>query len=172
MGTRGGDVDPGVLLFLMRELGLSAGDVDRILNKESGLLGVSGVSNDMRDVSANAAAGDERCRLALEIYAYRLKKYVGAFAAVMGGLDALVFTAGVGENNPQIRAAVCEGLSFLGIELGRGAQRRRTGSRVRHQRGRVEGARLGGAHRRGAADRRRDGGRDSLRTTGPSPTRA
>lgn len=117
MGTRGGDLDPGVILFLMRQLGLSVGDVDRILNKESGLLGVSGISNDMRDVLANAVTGDKRCQLALEIYAYRLKKYVGAFAAVMGGLDALVFTAGVGENSPEIRAAVCEGLSFLGVEL-------------------------------------------------------
>jgi acetate kinase len=117
MGTRGGDLDPGVILFMMRQLGLSGGDVDRILNKESGLLGVSGISNDMRDVLATAATGDERCQLALAIYSYRLKKYVGAFAAAMGGLDALVFTAGVGENSPEIRAAVCEGLSFLGIEL-------------------------------------------------------
>jgi acetate kinase len=117
MGTRGGDVDPGVLLHLMRELGLSADDLDRVLNKESGLLGVSGVSNDMRDVAACAATGDERCRLALALYSYRLKKYVGAFAAVMGGLDVLVFTAGVGENSPEVRAAACEGLGFLGIEI-------------------------------------------------------
>lgn len=117
MGTRGGDLDPGVLLFMMRELGLSAGDVDRILNKESGVLGVSGVSNDMRDVLANAVTGDARCQLALDLYSYRVKKYVGAFAAAMGGLDALVFTAGVGENSPEIRAAACAGLSFLGIEL-------------------------------------------------------
>ena len=117
MGTRPGDLDPGVILYMMRQLGLSAGDVDRILNKESGLLGVSGISNDMRDVRATAATGDKRCQLALELYSYRLKKYIGAFAAIMGGLDALVFTAGVGENDPEIRAAVCEGLSFLGIEL-------------------------------------------------------
>ena len=117
MGTRPGDLDPGVILYMMRQLGLSAGDVDRILNKESGLLGVSGISNDMRDVRATAATGDKRCQLALELYSYRLKKYVGAFAAIMGGLDALVFTAGVGENDPEIRATVCEGLSFLGVEL-------------------------------------------------------
>lgn len=117
MGSRGGDVDPGILLYLMRELGLSAADLDRILNKESGLLGVSGLSNDMRDVLAGAATGDERCRLALEVYAYRAKKYIGAYAAAMGGLDALVFTAGVGENSPAVRAAICEGLSFLGLEL-------------------------------------------------------
>ena len=117
MGTRGGDVDPGVLLYLMRERGLSADDLDRVLNKESGLLGVSGVGNDMRDVAARAATGDERCRLALDLYSYRLKKYVGAYAAAMGGLDVLVFTAGVGENSPEIRAAACEGLGFLGIEI-------------------------------------------------------
>jgi acetate kinase len=117
MGTRPGDVDPGVILYLMRELGLTESDVDRILNKESGLLGLSGVGNDMRDVLAAAGRGDERCRLALEVYAYRLRKYVGAYAAALGGLDALVFTAGIGENSPEIRAAVCEGLEFLGIEL-------------------------------------------------------
>jgi acetate kinase len=117
MGTRPGDLDPGVILFLMRQLGLSAGEVDRVLNKESGLLGVSGASNDMRDVLAGAADGDPRCRLAIDIYTYRIRKYVGAFAAVMGGLDLLVFTAGVGENSPEVRAAVCDGLSFLGVEV-------------------------------------------------------
>ena len=117
MGTRPGDLDAGVILFMMRQLGLSAGEVDRILNKESGLLGVSGIGNDMRDVLAQAATGDKRCQLALTLYSYRVKKYIGAYAAAMGGLDAVVFTAGVGENSPEIRAAVCEGLSFLGIEL-------------------------------------------------------
>jgi acetate kinase len=140
MGTRPGDVDPGVILYLMRELGLTENDVDRILNKESGLLGLSGVGNDMRDVLAAAGQGDERCRLALEVYAYRLRKYVGAYAAALGGLDALVFTAGIGENSPEIRAAVCEGLDFLGVELDpdRNASTRaveadigRVGSRVR-----------------------------------------
>jgi acetate kinase len=117
MGTRPGDVDPGALLHLMGELNLSPADVDRVLNKESGLLGVSGVSNDMRDVLAAGAAGDKRAQLALDIYCYRLRKYVGAYAAAMGGLDVLVFTAGVGENSPDIRARVCEGLGFLGIAL-------------------------------------------------------
>jgi acetate kinase len=119
MGTRVGDVDPGALLYLMRELGLEAEEVDRVLNKESGLLGVSGVSNDMRDVLVAAATGDERAALALDIYCYRLRKYVGAYAAALGGLDVLVFTAGVGENSPEIRAKVCEGLEFLGIALDR-----------------------------------------------------
>jgi acetate kinase len=117
MGTRPGDVDPGVLLYLLRELGLTPADVDRVMNKESGLLGVSGVSNDMRDVMEAAAGGNERSRLALEVYCYRLRKYLGAYAAAMGGLDVLVFTAGVGENSPDIRAKVCEGLGFLGIAL-------------------------------------------------------
>jgi acetate kinase len=117
MGTRPGDVDPGVILYLMRRLGLSEREVDQVLNQQSGLLGVSGVGNDMRDVLAHAAAGDERCELAVDIYTYRVKKYIGAYAAAMGGLDALVFTAGIGENSPEIRAAVCEGLGFLGVGL-------------------------------------------------------
>jgi acetate kinase len=121
MGTRPGDVDPGALLYLQRELGLTAEDVDRVLNKESGLLGVSGVSNDMRDVQLAATAGDKRARLALDVYCYRLKKYIGAYAAALGGLDMLVFTAGVGENSADIRGAVCEGLGFLGIVLDPGA---------------------------------------------------
>jgi len=127
MGTRPGDVDPGALLYLMRELGLAAGDVDRVLNKESGLLGVSGLSNDMRDVLAAAAAGEKRSRLALDIYCYRLRKYIGAYAAAMGGLDVLVFTAGVGENSADIRAAVCEGLGFLGLELDQDANAKARG---------------------------------------------
>lgn len=140
MGTRPGDVDPGVLLHLARELGLGVADLDRVLNKESGLLGVSGVSNDMRDVLRAAEAGDERARLALDIYCYRLRKYIGAYAAALGGLDVLVFTAGVGENSPEIRASVCEGLGFLGIVLdpaangkarGVGADISAGGSRVR-----------------------------------------
>jgi acetate kinase len=117
MGSRPGDLDPGIVLFLLRDLGVSADEVDRIINKESGLLGLSGISNDIRDVEAGAAQGDARCRLALDVYAYRVKKYIGAYAAAMGGIDVLVFTAGVGENDPEMRAAICDGLAFLGIEL-------------------------------------------------------
>ncbi len=117
MGTRAGDVDPGIVLFMLRDMGLSPDEVDRILNKESGLLGLSGVSNDIRDVEEAAAEGDPRCRLALDVYAYRVKKYIGAFAAAMGGLDVLAFTAGVGESDPEMRAAICDGLGFLGIDL-------------------------------------------------------
>ena len=117
------------MLFLLRDLGLSRDEVDGILNKESGLLGLSGVSNDMRDVEAGAAEGDARCRLALDVYAYRVKKYIGAFAAAMGGLDVLVFTAGVGENDPEMRAAICDGLAFLGIELDQAVNAATRGSR-------------------------------------------
>ncbi len=117
MGSRGGDVDPGVVLFLQQKLGYSVEDVDRLLNEESGLLGVSGRSSDMRDILAGVEAGEERCRLALELYCYRLRKYVGAYAAVLDGLDVLAFTAGVGENSPQVRELVCAGLAFLGLRL-------------------------------------------------------
>jgi acetate kinase len=127
MGTRPGDVDPGALLYLTRELELTAADLDRVLNKESGLLGISGLSNDMRDVIEAAARGEARSALALEVYRYRLKKYVGAYAAAMGGLDVLVFTAGVGENSAETRAAACEGLGFLGIELDQAANARTRG---------------------------------------------
>lgn len=117
MGTRSGDLDPGVLFFLERRVGLGVDEVETLLNRESGLLGVSGVSNDMRDVSDRAAAGDERCRLAIDMYVYRIKKYIGAYAAAMGGLDALVFTGGIGQNAPDIRSRVCAGLDFLGMRL-------------------------------------------------------
>ncbi|MFA7249816.1 MAG: acetate kinase [Dehalococcoidia bacterium] len=116
MGTRSGDLDPGAVLFLLR-LALSATDVEHLLNHESGLLGISGVSNDMRVITQRAAEGDERCELALDIFTYRAKKYVGAYAAAMGGVDALVFTGGIGENSPVVRRLTCRGLAFLGIEV-------------------------------------------------------
>ena len=117
MGTRSGDIDPGLIFYLNRQLGLSLDRIDNILNRESGLLGVSGVSNDMRLIIENAKQGNERCRLAMEMFAYHVKKYIGAYAAAMEGIDALVFTAGIGENSPLIRAMICKGLEFLGIEL-------------------------------------------------------
>ena len=117
MGTRSGDIDAGVVLFLIRQLGMSAESVDHLLNDESGLLGLSGIGNDMRVITERAEAGDAECRLALEVFAYRVKKYVGAYAAAMGGLDALIFTAGIGENSALVRRMVCDGLSFLGIEV-------------------------------------------------------
>ncbi|HUI86027.1 MAG TPA: acetate kinase [Nitrososphaerales archaeon] len=123
MGTRSGDVDPGVVYYLSTAAGLSLERIYDILNRESGLLGVSGVSNDMREVIEQAKKGNPRCKLAVEMFAHRLKKYVGAYAAVLGGIDALVFTAGIGVNSPLIREKACSGLSFMGLELDRAKNR-------------------------------------------------
>lgn len=117
MGTRSGDIDPGVVLYLIRELGLSVAGADRLLNDESGLLGLSGAGNDMRLITQRAEEGDAACALALDVFTYRVKKYIGAYAAAMGGLDALVFTAGIGENSAPVRRQICAGLSFLRIEI-------------------------------------------------------
>ena len=116
MGSRSGSVDPGLLLHLLRDRGVDAAGLDRALNEESGLLGVSGVSSDMRAVLA-AQAGNPAARLAVEIYLHRLRREIGAMAATLGGLDALVFTAGVGENSAEIRRRACEGLEHLGLRL-------------------------------------------------------
>ncbi len=115
MGTRSGDIDPGLFSFMVRT-GMSAAEVDAALNRESGLKGLAG-TNDFREVTELVAAGDAAGRLAFDVTAYRLRKYVGAYAAALGTLDALVFTAGVGEHSSTLRAAVCRGLSILGIEL-------------------------------------------------------
>jgi acetate kinase len=114
MGTRSGDVDPGLHTFLHNELGLSVGDIDTLLNKQSGLKGMAGV-NDFRELETRRAAGDEDAQLAFEVYVHRLKHYVGAYLALLGRLDVLTFTAGVGENNPALRSAVADGLDGLGI---------------------------------------------------------
>jgi acetate kinase len=123
MGTRSGSVDPGILFYLQQEKGLDAAQVDQALNKRSGLLGVSGVSADYRQVEEAAQAGDARARLALEIYAERVKSTVGSLAAILGGIDALVFTAGIGENAAALRAWVCQGLEFMGVVLDTTANR-------------------------------------------------
>lgn len=117
MGTRSGDIDAGVIFFLHRQLGLSIDRIDDLLNRESGLLGISGVSNDLREITELAKRNHQRCRLAMEMFAYRVKKYIGAYSAVLGGVDALVFTAGIGENSPMMRAMICEGLDYLGVRL-------------------------------------------------------
>ncbi|MBW2283041.1 MAG: acetate kinase [Deltaproteobacteria bacterium] len=114
MGTRSGDVDPALPFFLADHLNMSLGDIDRLLNRESGLKGICG-SNDMRDVIDMAEAGNERAAIALDVYIYRIRKFIGAYAAALEGLDALIFTAGVGENAPYIRRRCCEGLAHLGI---------------------------------------------------------
>lgn len=117
MGTRSGDIDGGAVTFLMEKEGLDSTGMSNLLNKKSGLLGISGVSSDMREVSAAVESGNERAILAKKMYAYRIKKYIGAFAAAMGGVDVIVFTGGVGENRDEIRQAACEGLEFLGVEF-------------------------------------------------------
>ncbi len=116
MGTRSGSVDPGLLLHVLRHKGLSADDLDRVLNRESGLLGVSGVSGDMREVQA-ARAGNARARLAFDVFVHRLRQTIGAMAATLGGIDSLVFTAGIGEHSAEVRAAACRDLGFLGLEI-------------------------------------------------------
>ncbi|EPH06185.1 acetate kinase [Propionibacterium sp. oral taxon 192 str. F0372] len=116
MGTRCGDIDPGVLPYLARQLNLSIEEVDNLLNKKSGMFGLSG-HTDMRDVSAAIEAGDERTKLAMDVYTHRLVFYIGGYAALLGGLDALTFTAGVGENADDVRKNVCDRLGFLGVEL-------------------------------------------------------
>jgi acetate kinase len=115
MGTRSGDIDPGILFHLGRVQKLSVNEVEKLLNKQSGLLGISGKSNDVRELLAMVEAGDEKADLALDVFCYRLKKYIGAYYAVLGRVDALVFTAGIGENSPEIRSRTCAGLGCIGI---------------------------------------------------------
>jgi acetate kinase len=119
MGTRSGDLDPAIVIYLMEREGLGLEEVNTILNKKSGLLGLSGVSNDMRELIREADEGNEDARLAVDVFCHRVTKYVGAYAAIMGGLDALVFTGGIGENSARVRERVCAELAFLGIELSR-----------------------------------------------------
>jgi acetate kinase len=118
MGTRSGDVDPAVLDFVGQKEGLSPHDVELLLNKQSGLLGISGLTHDMRELQAEADEHDDRrARLAIDLFCYRVRKYVGAYAAVLGGADAVCFAGGIGENAAQVRARICEGLEFLGLRL-------------------------------------------------------
>lgn len=117
MGTRSGSVDPGLLLYVLREKGVTPEDLDRVLNKESGLLGVSGVAADMRQVLQAAAGGNGDAKLALEVFAHRLRQVIGSMAVTLGGVDALVFTAGIGERSADVRASACEILGFLGLDL-------------------------------------------------------
>ena len=117
MGTRSGDLDAGVLQYLMNKYGMSIDEMLNVLNKKSGVEGLSGVSSDFRDLESAAAQGNEKAALAQEKFAYEVKKYVGAYAAAMGGVDAIIFTAGVGENDKAVRAMVCEGLEYMGVKL-------------------------------------------------------
>ena len=117
MGTRCGDIDPAIVTFLMQREGLDNKGIDSLMNKKSGVLGVSGVSSDFRDLEEAAGNGNKRARLALDMFVYHCKKYVGAYAAAMGGVDALVFTAGIGENNYIVREGIASGLGYMGIQL-------------------------------------------------------
>lgn len=117
MGTRSGDIDPAVVQFVMNKYGMSADECLNMLNKKSGVLALSGVSSDFRDIENGTEEGNENCALALDKFAYEVRKYIGSYAAALGGLDCLVFTAGVGENSASMRARICEGLEFLGVKL-------------------------------------------------------
>ena len=117
MGTRCGDIDPSIVPFLAQEMGLSLADIDNLMNKKSGVLGLSGISSDFRDIEDAAAKGNKRAHLALEVFTYHVKKYIGAYAAAMNGVDAIVFTAGLGENDIVTRANIIEGVSFLGVNI-------------------------------------------------------
>lgn len=117
MGTRVGDIDPGALTYLMLKHNLSAADLQKIINKESGVLGISELSSDMREIDAAIAAGNANAKLALDMYELRIIKYIGAYAAEMGGVDIIVFTGGVGENQQQLRANVCAPLGFMGVKI-------------------------------------------------------
>lgn len=117
MGTRSGSIDPGILTYLLRETGTSGQELDDILNQRSGLLGISGISSDMREVEAAAQSGNQRAQLAFDMFVHRLRKGIAEMAAVLGGVDVLVFTAGIGENSSAVRVATCSGLRFLGVEL-------------------------------------------------------
>ncbi len=117
MGTRSGDIDFSAAEFLARKKGMSFSETVDYLNKQGGVMGISGVSSDFRDLIAEADKGNERCALALEMFNYQTKKFIGAYAAAMGGLDCIVFTAGIGENTTMVRKGVCEGLEFLGVKI-------------------------------------------------------
>ena len=118
MGTRSGDLDPAIIDFVSAKEGLSAQEVETLLNKQSGLIGISGLTNDMRELLAEAHEHDDRrARLAVTIFCYRARKYIGAYLAAMNGADAIVFTGGIGENSAEVRASICEGLQWLGLEL-------------------------------------------------------
>ncbi len=117
MGTRSGDLDPSIILHVVGREGLSLAEANTLLNKHSGLLGISGLTSDMREIVSEKKNGNKQAELAFQVFTYRIKKYIGSYAAAMGGLDAVIFTGGIGENSPDVRAESCRGLEFLGIEI-------------------------------------------------------
>jgi acetate kinase len=130
MGTRSGDIDPAIIDFVSAKEGLSAQETETLLNKQSGLLGISGLTNDMRELLDEAHENmDRRARLAIQIFCYRARKYIGAYLAAMGGASAVIFTGGIGENSAEVRAQICEGLEWMGLELDRERNVAHTGGR-------------------------------------------
>jgi acetate kinase len=117
MGTRCGSIDPAVVPFIMEKEGLSTREIDNLMNKKSGVLGISGISNDFRDLDEAASKGNKRAELALEVFAYKIKKFIGEYSAVLNGTDAVIFTAGIGENSTTIRKRILSGLEGLGIKI-------------------------------------------------------
>ncbi|MGQ9603836.1 MAG: acetate/propionate family kinase [bacterium] len=117
MGTRCGDIDPALILYVMGKENLTVAEISAMLNKHSGLIGISGLSSDMREIESEVARGNERAKLALDVFTYRIRKYIGAYAASMGGLDVIVFTGGIGSNSSLVREKCLEGLEFLGVKL-------------------------------------------------------
>lgn len=117
MGTRCGEIDPAIIPFLMKKEGMTPDQIDNYLNKKSGVLGISGVSSDFRDIESAVEQGNERAQLALDIFAYKVRKYIGGYVAAMGGVDCIVFTAGLGENSPSMRDKICNGLEYLGTRI-------------------------------------------------------
>jgi len=117
MGTRCGDIDPSIVAFLLGKEDMTPSSVDHLLNSQSGLLGISGISRDMRDLIEHTSEGDKRARLAIEIFVHRVKKYIGAYVSILNGVDAIVFTAGIGENAPLVRELICQGMDWLGVKL-------------------------------------------------------
>ena len=130
MGTRSGDVDLGAITYLMDKLGLSVADLNTIINKKSGVLGVSGVSSDMRDIEDAIAKGNERAKLALDMFEYRLLKYIGAYTAALNGVDLIVFTGGIGENQVITREYICKGLNYLGVKFNKELNAKTRGEEV------------------------------------------
>jgi acetate kinase len=131
MGTRSGDLDPAIVDFLSAKQSLSPEQTDALLNTKSGLLGLSGQTNDMRRLQQKAKENDRRARLAIDVFCYRARKYIGAYLAAMDGADAIVFTGGIGENSPEIRAQICEGLAFFGLKIDRARNNQASGRELR-----------------------------------------
>ena len=130
MGTRSGDLDPAIIEYIAAKEGLSTREIETLMNKQSGLLGISGLTSDMRELLAEAREEDDRrSELAIEIFCYRARKYIGAYLAAMDGADAIVFTGGIGENSPEVRARICDGLQWMGIDLDEQLNRKHTGDR-------------------------------------------